>query len=199
MMKLWVGTAAILAALIAGSSSLPAAAPHWPRGATILTWIDPEDLPSGGADLVARAMRTWTTVADGRFNLQGTTVEQMSGLRVHFIRYSFKFGETIPQVDPQSGDIVRADVGITVNSQGDDLDRRIVTYLTALHEIGHALGLPHRDEFSSIMYSFRLPNDSERYFGGYRALLRSANDIGTTAAPGLSAQDVVALRTLYDR
>ena len=89
-------------------------------------------------------------------------------------------------------------MGITVNAQGDDLDRRIVTYLTALHEIGHALGLPHRDEFSSIMYSFRLPNDSERYFGGYRALLRSADDVGLAAAPGLSASDVAELRSLYD-
>ena len=198
-MKLWIATAALVAALVAGSGSLSAITPHWPRGATILTWVDPEDAPAGGADLVARAMRTWTSAADGRFTLQSTTVENRSGLRVHFIRYSFKFGETIPQVDPQSGDIVRADVGITVNSQGDALDRRIVTYLTALHEIGHALGLPHRDEFSSIMYSFRLPNDSERYFGGYRALLRSADDVGSSAASGLSESDVTAIRALYDR
>jgi Matrixin len=199
MMNPGIATAALVTALAAGSGSLPPAMPHWPRGATILTWVDPVDAPAGGADLVARAMRTWTTAADGRFSLQSTTFENRAGLRVHFIRYAFKFGETIPQVDPQSGDIVRADVGITVNSHGDDLDRRIVTYLTALHEIGHALGLPHRDEFSSIMYSFRLPNDSERYFGGYRALLSSANDVGSSAASGLSTSDVAVVRALYDR
>jgi hypothetical protein len=198
-MKLWGAIAAVLASMVVASLAVPAGEPHWPRGATILTWVDPEDIPTAGADLVARAMRTWTTAAEGRFTLQRTTFEQLAGLRIHFIRYSFKFGETLPQVDPQSRDIVRADVGITVNSQGDDLDRRIVTYLTALHEIGHALGLPHRDEFSSIMYSFRLPNDSERYFGGYRALLRSADDVGSASATGLSGQDVAVLRALYDR
>lgn len=198
-MKTRLACAAAATLVLLATRAVPAAASHWPRGATILTWIDPEDAPPNATDLVTRAMRTWTTAAAGRFTLQVTTFERLAGLRIHFIRYSFKFGETLPQVDPQSGDIVRADVGITVNAQGDDLDRRIVTYLTALHEIGHALGLPHRDEFSSIMYSFRLPNDSERYFGGYRALLRSADDVGSAAAPGLSASDVAELRSLYDR
>jgi hypothetical protein len=198
-MKLSGAIAAVLASMVVVPRALPADEPHWPRGATILTWVDPEDIPAAGADLVARAMRTWTTAAGGRFTLQRTTVEQLAGLRIHFIRYSFKFGETLPQVDPQTGDIVRADVGITVNSQRDDLDRRIVTYLTALHEIGHALGLPHRDEFSSIMYSFRLPHDSKRYFGSYRALLHAPEEIGTGSAPGLSTQDVAVLRALYDR
>ena len=77
--------------------------------------------------------------------------------------------------------------------------RRIVAYLTTLHEIGHALGLPHRDQFSSIMYAFRLPGDSERYFGGYRGLLRSADDVGAATATGLSPQDVTELRARYDR
>jgi hypothetical protein len=49
------------------------------------------------------------------------------------------------------------------------------------------------------MYSFRLPNDSERYFGGYRALLRSVDDVGSASATGLSPQDVAVLRDLYDR
>jgi hypothetical protein len=197
-MKLWGAIAAVLASMVVAFGAVPAGEPHWPRGATILTWVDPEDIPAAGADLVARAMRTWTTAADGRFTLQRTTFEHLAGLRIHFVRYSFKFGETLPQVDPQTGAIVRADVGITVTGRGDDLDRRIVTYLTALHEIGHALGLPHRDQFSSIMYAFRLPGDGERYFGGYRALLHAPDEIGTASAPGLSAEDVTVVRALYD-
>jgi hypothetical protein len=156
-------------------------------------------MPAGGAELVARAMRAWSTAAAGRFTFQNTTSEELAGLRIHFIRFATKFGETLPEVDPGRMEIVGAEVGITVNSEGDALDRRIVTYLTALHEIGHALGLPHRDEFSSIMYSFRLPGDSERYFGGYRQLLRSADDVGSAAATGLSPQDVTEIRALYDR
>ena len=79
------------------------------------------------------------------------------------------------------------------------MTRHIVVYLTALHELGHALGLPHTDEFSDIMYSFRRPDDGERYFGAYRKKLRAIGDIGSASATGLSSADVAALRQLYDR
>jgi predicted Zn-dependent protease len=82
---------------------------------------------------------------------------------------------------------------------GDALQRRLVIYLTALHELGHALGLPHTTTFDDIMYSFRQPGDGERYFGAYRRRLRSAEDIGTDRATGLSTADVAALHALYDR
>ncbi len=102
-------------------------------------------------------------------------------------------------MDPRSGNIVGAEVGITVDALEDALGRRIMTYLTALHEIGHALGLSHRDDFNSIMYLFRYPTDGERYFGRYRARLRSPNDIGSPSATGLTAEDIEVLRELYDR
>jgi hypothetical protein len=82
---------------------------------------------------------------------------------------------------------------------GDPLQQRIIVYLTALHELGHALGLPHTDAFDDIMYSFRRPDDGERYFGAYRRRLRSSEDIGTKRATGLSPADIAALVALYDR
>ena len=82
---------------------------------------------------------------------------------------------------------------------GDPTQQRIVIYLTALHELGHALGLPHTGAFDDIMYSFRRPDDGERYFGGYRRRLRSSEDIGTDRATGLSTADLTALQALYDR
>ena len=93
-----------------------------------------------------------------------------------------------------------ADVVIASDTGGDDpLNQRIVIYLTALHELGHALGLPHTDNFADIMYSFRRPDDGERYFSAYRQRLRSPDDIGSKTASGLSSNDLAAVRELYRR
>ena len=49
------------------------------------------------------------------------------------------------------------------------------------------------------MYLFRQPGDGERFFGTYRRRLRSADDIGSAQATGLSADDERSLRALYER
>jgi predicted Zn-dependent protease len=88
---------------------------------------------------------------------------------------------------------------VAADADGDLLDHQIVVYLTALHELGHALGLSHSSSFTDIMYLFRLPGDGERFFGAFRRRLRSADDIGTPRATGLSPDDVRELRLLYER
>jgi len=172
---------------------------RWPRGQVILVWIDPAGVPSGAEALVERAMTTWTNAADGRFALKRTAAREAAVIRVRFVRGGTVYGEGSPRVDGRTGSIVDADVTITADVPGDLVDTRIVTYLTALHELGHALGLGHTDDFGTIMYRFRRPDDGARYFGAYRDRLRSADEVGTPAAPGLSANDIHALRQLYDR
>jgi len=172
---------------------------HWANRSMIQVWIDRENLPTRGDQLVERAMQTWGAASDGAFTIRRTFVERDAGIRVYFNGAGGNYGETRPHVNRATGLIDEAEVAIAADApiQADPLTRDIIVYLTALHELGHALGLEHTTNFDDIMYLFREPEDGPRYFGNYRRLLRSADDIGTAAASGLSASDVATLRALY--
>ena len=197
----------IACAIAYAALAQPAATPRWAPGSTIVVWIDAARAPAGGPRLVERAMRTWTEAAAGRFTLTVPRADERAPVRVRFVSDAANYGETRPLVDRQTRLIASADVTINADAQGDapgdsprdSMSRQIVVYLTALHELGHALGLPHTDDFSDIMYSFRRPDDGERYFGAYRRRLRSIDDIGSASATGLSSADITALKRLYDR
>jgi matrixin len=182
--------ALVLAAQLAG-------APHWPAGARVAVWIDSSRAPANAAMLVERAMQAWTDASEGRVTLVRAATRADAAIRVLFVRSDTTYGEAAPRVDPGTGLIAHADVAINADVPDDPIDARIVVYLTALHELGHALGLPHSDTFSAIMYRFRRPDDGARYFGAYRRKLRAMNDVGSARATGLDPEDVAALRNLY--
>lgn len=196
-----VTTLLISAAGLNGSAvqSGNSAKAHWANHAMIAVWIDRQNIPLRGDQLVERAMRTWTTAAEGAFTLRRTFLTRDAGIRIYFNGADGNYGETRPRIDPVTGFINSADVAIAADApiEVDATTRDIIVYLTALHELGHALGLEHTTNFDDIMYLFRQPGDGARYFGNYRKLLRSADDIGTTTATGLSASDVASLRDLY--
>jgi len=174
-----------------------AAAPHWPAGARVAVWIDASRAPAGAAMLVERAMRSWTDASDGRLTLVRAKTRDEAAIRVFFVQSDTNYGEAAPRVDPNTGFIARADVAINAAVPDDPMTGRIIVYLTALHELGHALGLAHSDTFSAIMYRFRRADDGTRYFGAYRRKVRSPDEIGLPAATGLNPEDVSALRSLY--
>jgi hypothetical protein len=192
--------AAVALALVAylAVEQAPPAVRHWAKGSVVRVWIDPLHAPAGGDDLVEKAMRTWTAAADGRFALE-RTAQPTAPVRLHFMSADYRYGVTAPRVDRQTGLIVRAEVAVAADAGRTPLERSIIVYLTALHELGHALGLAHTDDITSIMYLFRHPGDGDRFFGAYGRRLRSADDIGSARATGLSLDDVTTLRALYDK
>ena len=88
-------------------------------------------------------------------------------------------------------------LGKKISEQGsrDLLFRETVIYLTCLHEIGHAIGLPHTRSFNDIMYSFEYGGNVTEYFGRYRRRLKTRDDIPVQA--GLSNEDDRRLASLY--
>jgi matrixin len=183
-----------------GAQSRVASDVHWANRSLISVWIDRQNMPERGDQLAERAMRTWTTAAEGAFTLRRTFIEREAGIRIFFNGAGGNYGETRPHVNRATGLIDEAEVAIAADApiQVDPVTRDIIVYLTALHELGHALGLKHTANFDDIMYLFRQPGDGPRYFGNYRRLLRTADDIGTARATGLSGYDVAALRGLYN-
>ncbi len=170
---------------------------HWAKRSAIRVWIDPEQMPPNGEALVEKAMATWTAAADGRFTLVKAW-ESTAPVRLHFMAADYRYGVTQARSSRDTGFLVKAEVYVAADAGRDALERQIIVYLTALHEIGHALGMEHTTDINTIMYLFRQPGDGDKFFGAYRKRLKTADDIGSSIATGLSVDDVAALKKLYE-
>jgi hypothetical protein len=155
-------------------------------------------------ELATLAVNAWSRESGGKLKFSETKAVQNAVIRFRWISPNEGlYGEMQRlQVNGKPGAIVN--VMPLVATQGeplasraaqDDLLREAIVYLTCVHELGHAVGLPHTRKFEDIMYSFGYGGNIFDYFMRYRNKLQARGDIAKNS--GLSAGDVEVLRALY--
>ena len=154
-------------------------------------------------DLATWALQAWERSVDGALRFESSS-EEHALIRVYWVTPDAGlYGEMQPvTVGGRRGAAVYVrpdtDVGgeeIARMARIDRLFRDTVVYLTCLHELGHALGLAHTDEFADIMYFFGFGGDIPGFFNRYRIRLDDRGSI--SAVSGLSPGDVSRVRALY--
>lgn len=176
---------------------------------TYTYWIEPcnrEETQCDATDtqLAEWAMDAWQRGSDGGLTFAKSPLSK-ARIRIFWAASGNQglYGEARAiEVEGKSGAElnIRCDLkalGKKIAEQGarDRLYRDTVIYLTILHEMGHAIGLPHTRSFTDIMYSFEYGGNITEYFGRYRRRLKKREDIPLNS--GLSAEDDRRLASLY--
>jgi len=155
--------------------------------------------------LAVWALNAWSRESGGKLKFTESKDEASALLRLRWVSArDGLFGETQRiRIGDKEGAVVFvmpevANLGqpLAGRAQSDNLLRDTIVYLTCVHELGHAVGLPHTRDFQDIMYSFGYGGDIVAYFMRYREKLKSREDIAKFS--GLSTADATVLRTIYN-
>jgi hypothetical protein len=205
---------ALLALLAFASAGLLAQAPAPPRLTPLdasgrITYYVADIIPKfhtvpGDPELVRWATQEWETAAAGAFRLVASEDEGTSLIRIYWVSWTQAIsGEARPiRSNGRITSTIFLRPGTAMMRKAfsdrvarDPLLRDVMVYHLALHEIGHALGLPHSAGAQDVMAAGISPERSMATYDRYRTMISTRDDI--RRGGWLTQGDITALRQRY--